>query len=345
VDFGYKGIHMDDCWEQKSPSRDPCTGELVPEPTRFPNGMKVLGDYIHSKNATFGLYTAESPTTCGGYPASADHEDLDAKTFASWGVDYMKVDGCDQTGAYYKHGYKAMGTALQNSGRDIVYSCSWPAYTGSNESTKPFDEYIADGCNLWRNYADIQCNWDSLSDIIEHWGQYCRVLQPSAGPGHWHDMDMLLIGNGCVTEDEERTQMALWSILASPLIMGNDLRPGKVSDASKAILQNRDAIAVNQDPLGKMGLRLEETSTATQTWFRELSNGDVAVALYNAKTEGSAAADITFNFADVGITVTQVEVYDIWQHKSVGTFSNEAGYTATQVPFHGSAFLRLSAKQ
>ena len=280
VAAGYTGIHMDDCWEEKHPPRDPKTGRLRPNATRFPSGLAALGDYIHSKGATFGLYTAESPSTCGGYPASANNEALDAKTFAEWGVDYMKVDGCGPKD-YYAGGYKAMGEALQASGRDIVYSCSWPAcINGGNETKQPFATFINDGCNLWRNWNDIQCNWASLSSIIEHWGMYGEALVPYAGPGHWHDMDMLLIGAHCVTEDEEKTQMAIWSISASPLIMGNDLR--NVSEASKAILLNKHAVAVSQDPLGQMGRRLDAESSPTQVWARNMANGDVAVALYNA---------------------------------------------------------------
>lgn len=278
VGAGYKGIHMDDCWEQKDPKRDPTSGELVPEPTRFPSGLKALGDYIHSKGATFGLYTAESASTCGGFPASANNEVLDAKTFARWGVDYMKVDGCGPP-SYYEGGYKAMGAALEASGRDIVYSCSWPAYiNGGNETLQPFGEFIDDGCNLWRNWHDIQCNWASLGSIIDHWGDYGDSLVPAAGPGHWHDMDMLLIGSHCVSIEEERTQMAVWSISASPLIMGNDLR--NVSAASKAILLNKDAIAVSQDPLGQMGKRLTK-DVANQVWARNLADGSVAVGLFN----------------------------------------------------------------
>ncbi len=281
IELGYTGIHMDDCWEEKNPPRDPNTGRLRPNSTRFPSGLKALGDYIHAKGATFGLYTAESPTTCGGYPASApNHEKIDAETFASWGVDYLKVDGCGPKD-YYKGGYKAMGEALEESGRDIVYSCSWPAYINNgNETIQPFNEFIMDGCNLWRNWHDIQCNWQSLSSIIDHWGDYGSSLVPYAGPGHWHDMDMLLIGGHCISEDEERTQMAIWAISAAPLIMGNDLR--NVSVNSKNILLNKDAIAVNQDALGQMGLRLTKTADApTQIWARNLENGDVAVALYN----------------------------------------------------------------
>lgn len=274
---------MDDCWEQKVPPRDPKTNQLRGDPIRFPNGMKALGDYYHSKGLRYALYTAESPHTCGGYPASANNEGIDAKTFAEWGVDYMKVDGCGPP-SYYDEGYKAMGEALEASGRPIVYSCSWPAYIhGGNESAQPFATFINYGCNLWRNWHDIQCNWGSLGSIIDHWGDWGFALQPYAGPGHWHDMDMLLIGNGCVSHDEERTQMAIWSISASPLIMGNDMR--NVSAESMAILQNEDAIAVSQDPLGQMGIRISNNS-ATQVWARNLANGDVAVGLYN---KGEAA--------------------------------------------------------
>jgi len=275
---GYASIHMDDCWEQKVPPRDPTTNKLVGDPLRFPSGMKALGDYYHSKGLKYALYTAESPRTCGGYPASANNELLDAQTFAEWGVDYMKVDGCGPAD-YYQHGYQAMGEALEQSGRPIEYSCSWPAYiNGGNESLQPFATFINYGCNGWRNWDDIQCNWNSLSSIIDHWGDYGSALQPFAGPGHWHDMDMLLIGNGCVSLEEEYTQMAIWCISASPLIMGNDMR--NVSAAAKAILMNKDAIAVSQDPLGQMGIRISN-NTARQVWARVLANGDVAVGLYN----------------------------------------------------------------
>jgi alpha-N-acetylgalactosaminidase len=142
---------MDDCWEEKHPPRDPTTNELRGDGVRFASGMKALGDYVHAAGLSFAMYTAESTETCGGYPASANYEALDAQTFAAWGVDYLKVDGCGP-GDYYPHGYQAMGAALEASGRDIVYSCSWPAYIGSNESVKPFGTFIDDGCNLWRAF-------------------------------------------------------------------------------------------------------------------------------------------------------------------------------------------------
>ena len=263
----------------------------------------------------------------------------------------MKVDGCGNA-SYYDEGYRKMGEALERSGRQIEYSCSWPAYiNGGNESLQPFPTFIEYGCNLWRNWHDIQCNWESLSSIIDHWGQYGRALQPFAGPGHWHDMDMLLIGSvsggedggvtgqRCVSPEEEQTQMAIWCISASPLIMGNDLR--NISQASKAILLNGDAIAVSQDPLGQMGIRLTP-DTPQQVWSRALANGDVAVALYNkggASGERQDAVDIKLDFATLDLRGT-IEVYDIWESKVVGRFNGT--YTAKAVPHHGTAFLRLS---
>jgi hypothetical protein len=349
---GYNSIHMDDCWERKDPARDPSTNKLVGDPDRFPSGMKALGDYYHSKNIKYALYTAESKSTCGGYPGSKDHEKLDGQTFAEWGVDYMKVDGCGGPD-YYDDGYKAMGLSLEESGRQIEYSCSWPAYVnGGNETVQEatFIKMINYGCNGWRNYRDIQCNWKSLGGIIDHWGMYGSSLQPFAGPGHWHDMDMLLVGSvsgghdggqlgqRCVSLEEERTQMAIWAISASPLIMGNDMR--QVAPESVEILLNEHAIAVSQDPLGQMGIRLTG-NTSTQVWARKLANAAVAVALYNRGDATGEAKDITVQFDMTGINLYgEVDVFDIWSKKPVGRFSGN--YTAKDVPFHGTSFLRLS---
>jgi len=269
---------------------------------------------------------------------------------AEWGVDYMKVDGCGPKD-YYEGGYEAMGRALENSGRAIEYSCSWPAYiNGGNETIQQetFTKMINDGCNGWRNWRDIQCKWSSLHDIIDHWGHYGTSLQPFAGPGHWHDMDMLLVGavsqgrdggkkgERCVSHAEEQTQMAIWAISASPLIMGNDLR--NVSAESKAILFNEHAIAVSQDPLGQMGIRLTDDATDSQIWARKMLNGDVAVALYN---RADAAADITVQFNMTGINMlSEVDVFDIWAKKPLGSFSQQ--YTAAGVPAHGTSFVRFS---
>merc|ERR1711957_915070 len=168
------------------------------------------------------------------------------------------------------------------------------------------------GCNGWRNYDDIQCSWSSLESIIDHWGNYASSLQPFSGPGHWHDMDMLLVGSvsggqdggkageRCVSLEEERTQMAIWAISASPLIMGNDMR--KVAPDSMEILLNEHAIAVSQDVLGQMGIRLTG-DTSAQVWARKLDNGDVAVALYNRDDAAGGDADITVKFDMTGINL------------------------------------------
>eukprot|EP00931_Biecheleriopsis_adriatica_P101704 TRINITY_DN76789_c0_g1_i1.p1 TRINITY_DN76789_c0_g1~~TRINITY_DN76789_c0_g1_i1.p1 ORF type:complete len:432 (-),score=70.60 TRINITY_DN76789_c0_g1_i1:22-1317(-) len=334
LEAGYNQVSIDDCWENHA-GRDE-EGRLSPDPSRFPQGMKALGDYMHSKGVQFGIYSDEGTETCGGFPGSKGFEKSDADTFASWGVDYLKLDGCFNNKSGFATGYPAMGAALKASGRNITYSCSWPAYLGSNESAKPFSDMIAAGCNLWRNWNDIQCNWASLSSIIDHWGDYGAVLQTWAGPGHWHDMDMLLIGAKCITQAEERTQMAIWSICASPLIMGNDLR--SVPPESKQILLNKDAISVSQDSLGKMGRRHKDfsSSSLTQVWYRHLSNGNVAVALYN---KGEIAADITLQLSAVGFS-QKVSVYDIWEGKTLGIF--EETFTGRAIPKHGTAFLRLA---
>ena len=149
---GFSSVHLDDCI--MAPERDPTTHELLADPVRFPSGFQALGTYFHERNLTFAMYTAESDTTCAGLPGSRGYEALDARTFAGWGADYLKADGCGDP-TYYSQGYAAMGAALQATGRPIEFSCSWPAYLGSDETQKPFGAMVSDGCNLWRNYIDM----------------------------------------------------------------------------------------------------------------------------------------------------------------------------------------------
>lgn len=331
---GYNQVSIDDCWANKT--RD-AEGKIEPDSDRFPQGMKALGDYMHGKGVRFGTYGDEGRLTCQHYPGTAGHEEIDAQTFAAWDVDYLKLDGCWNNASGFATGYPAMGAALQKTGRNITYSCSWPAYLGSNETSKPWSKMIDAGCNLWRNWRDIQCRWSSAAAIIDHWGDYGESLVQWAGPGHWHDMDMLLIGNGCISTEQERTQMAIWAISASPMIMGNDLR--KVPAASKAILLNKDAIAVSQDSLGQMGRRHPSynSSSPTQVWSRPLGNGDVAIALYNKA--GDNTTDIEVTFSDLNLH-GKVSVFDIWAGKEAGTF--EGKYVAKAVSLYDTAFLRLT---
>ena len=262
-------------------SRD-ASGRLVSDGARFPSGFRALGDYLHAKNVSFGFYTAISDSTCGGYPGSRGHEAVDAASFAEWTVDYVKADGCGDP-SYYPIGYPAMGAALQATGREMAYSCSWPAYLGDDESVKPFGSFIAAGCNLWRNFIDMGPTAGYLQGILEHFGNYSQWLAEWAGPGHVHDADMLLAGVEGVSEDLARSQHALYCIMALPLIMGNDLR--RLSPAALATLTSPGALAISQDAAVRAGVRLGGAAAANapqQVWARPLANGDVAVALYNA---------------------------------------------------------------
>ena len=196
------------------------------------------------------------------------------------------MDGCNSNASYYAVGYPLMGAALERSGRDIVYSCSWPDYTMcdvehqcGNISAVDWAAVVSAGCNQWRVWRDINCNAADLFEIIDHFGDWQHAMVAIHGPGRWFDADQLLIGAGCLTPDEERTQMALWSVLAQPLFVSADFR--NMSEASAAILLNAHAIAIDQDALGRMGERLEDALAPLQTWHKRLENDDVAVALLN----------------------------------------------------------------
>jgi len=363
VDAGYTGVHIDDCWEGTTPPRD-SAGKLYADAGRFPSGMTALSRYLKSKGASLGIYSDEGTKTCGGYPGSKGYEAIDAQTFQEWEVDYLKLDGCYNSKEDYPQGYAAFGKALRALSRPIVYSCSWPAYLGDDETKKPFGDMTAAGCNLWRNWADIQCSWGSLSGIIEHWGTYSDVLQKVARPGHWNDPDMLLIGatkgdgSPCVSAAEERTQMAIWAITASPLIMGNDAR--NLSAVSATLLLNERAIAIDQDALGVPGKRL--VGGAQQVWSRPLgcegAGCDVAVALYNFG--GQAPPPIPTGPCDTW-THTQGQYYDASGGGSgnLGTFSDLtpeeaqtaccanaecAGFSITNGAAKGSGYYKRNAQ-
>jgi len=332
---GYTTVSIDDCWENHG-GRD-SQGRLYPDSERFPSGLKALGDHMHSKGIKFGIYSDCGTKTCGGYPGSLNYEKVDAKTFAEWGVDYLKYDGCYNNEKGFYSGYPDMGTALQATGRNITYSCSWPAYLGSDETSKPWDAMIAAGCNLWRNWDDIDNSWKSLAGIINHWGDYSVALQKASGPGHWNDPDMILCGDDhhgtLISTDQCKCQMSIWSIMAAPLIMSNDLRT--VPSAYKAILQNKEVIAVDQDPKGLSGLRISPKGDH-EVWARTLGDGSVAVALLN---KGSSSAPITAKFSDVKFHFSKAKVRDLWAQKDLSPASDF--FTAT-VPAEGVVMVKLS---
>ncbi|MFI7385404.1 NPCBM/NEW2 domain-containing protein [Streptomyces sp. NPDC049813] len=321
-DAGYQYVNLDDCWAL--PARD-ADGKLVPDPERFPGGIKAVADYVHSKGLKLGIYTSAGTKTCSdvGFPGALGHEYSDAQQFADWGVDYLKYDNCNNQGVDARQRYTTMRDALRATGRPIVYSiCEW----GEN---KPW-EWAGDLGHLWRTTGDISDSWGSMLSLLKQ----NLPLAPYAGPGHWNDPDMLEVGNGGMTETEYRTHFSMWSIMASPLLIGTDLRTA--SDATYDILANRDVIAVDQDPLGKQG---SVVASEGGGWVvsKEMKDGSRAVALFN---ETGSSRRVATTARAVGLPAAPAYVArDLWQHKSFNT----AGTLAATVPAHGTVLLRVAA--
>ena len=316
VEAGYNGVDIDDCWAVKD-GRDTETQRLVPDPERFPNGMKFLADYLHARGMLFGTYSDVGTHTCGGYPGSKDHEAIDAQTFADWGVDYLKLDGCyielDGMPKYYAK----WGNELKHIAEEqrIVFSCSWPAYLGDDETTKPFAQMYRAGCNTWRNWADIDNTSNSLKGIIMHWARYAETLRKNQPNGAFHDADMLLVGDDHhgkrLSVEQARLQMGFWALVASPLFIGGDVRT--IPDEYAQILLNHDIIAINQDPGRRMGKclsgchgnRVEEQ----QVWHRELNgNSSIALGFFNLNDDEIASvASVRFS-----LNKKIIKCFDLW---------------------------------
>ena len=328
-DAGYIYINIDDGWEDK---RD-AEGNIHPN-SKFPD-MKALADYVHSKGLKLGIYSSPGPKTCGGYEGSYGHEQQDATTFANWGFDYLKYDLCSYMSimklhdpnqdphkavAMMKAAYEKMHQALVNTHRPIVYSlCQYGV--GSVWEWGP-----QVGANLWRTTDDIRDNYRSMALI----GFSQAGLESFGGAGHWNDPDMLEIGNGGMNADQYRTQISLWSILAAPLLAGNDL--SKMDDVTKSILMNKEVIAVDQDTLGIQGHRLGPP----QIWLKPLRGGAKAVAIFNYVIDDEAEP-LTIQLKDVGFS-GPVHARDLWAHKDLGVI--RGSYTVT-VPQGGVVMLRL----
>lgn len=311
-DAGYRYVVIDDCWQV---SRDGA-GTLVADPQRFPHGIKALADYVHSKGLLFGIYTDAGTNTCQGRPGTLGHEVQDARTFAAWGVDYVKEDWCHARGLDAPTQYRKFRDALTHTGRPIVLSlCEW----GYNQ---PWDWAPKIG-QLWRTTDDIEDKWSSMLSNLDQSAQHAAV----AGPGHWNDPDMLEVGNGGMTDDEYRAHFSLWAVMAAPLIAGNDLR--SMSDATRAILTNHEVIAVDQDSLGAQGMLVSEGPPDLQVWARALRDGSRAIVLLN---RSDTSAKITASFHRAGLYGDSASVHDLWSHRDLGTFG---GSFATTVAPHG----------
>ncbi|KAJ8290916.1 hypothetical protein GJAV_G00019160 [Gymnothorax javanicus] len=279
-ELGYVYVNIDDCWSSKDRDKD---GKLQADPKRFPSGIPKLARYVHERGLKLGIYGDMGTHTCGGYPGTTlDAITIDAQTFADWGVDMLKLDGCYSNSTMQAEGYPLMSKALNATGRPIAYSCSWPAYQGGLPPKVNYTQ-LGEICNLWRNYGDIQDSWSSVLSIVDWFSTNQDVLQPAAGPGQWNDPDMLIIGNFGLSLEQSRSQMALWAIMAAPLFMSNDLRA--LSNEARAILQNKIVININQDPLGIQGKRLLQEKSRIEVFWRPLSDSASALVFFSRRTD------------------------------------------------------------
>ncbi|XP_068609804.1 alpha-N-acetylgalactosaminidase [Brachionichthys hirsutus] len=279
-ELGYVLVSIDDCWSSMERDEE---GRLQPDPKRFPGGIPKLARYMHDRGLKLGIYGDMGTHTCGGYPGTPlDKIKIDAQTFADWGVDVLKFDGCYSNSTEQEQGYPLMSKALNATGRPIGYSCSWPAYQGG---LPPKVNYTQLGliCNLWRNYGDIQDSWDSVLNIVDWFFENQDVVAPAAGPGGWNDPDMLIVGDFGLSMDQSRSQMALWAIMAAPLFMSNDLRT--ISSGARSILQNQMAISINQDPMGIQGRRIVKENSGIDVFLRPLSNNASALVFFSRRKD------------------------------------------------------------
>jgi alpha-galactosidase len=334
-DAGYIYVNIDDTWEGK---RD--ANGVLHTNSKFPD-MKALADYVHSKGLKIGIYSGPGTKTCGGYEASLGHEEQDAKMYAEWGFDYLKYDLCSfipdvmmkqapndkaEQMRIMEAAYVKMGKALKATGRPIVFSLcqyGWDA---------PWEWAPAPGGNLWRTTDDVQANWRSIYDIISQQDG----LQKYAGPGHWNDPDMLEVGNGKLTLAENRTHFSMWAMLAAPLLAGNDLTAMKPE--VKAILTNRDVIAIDQDRLGKQGKRAYSDGEV-EVWTRQLTGGALAVAIINvAENDRLASHPFHLNLAKLGLHGPE-SGKDLWTGKPVTLTDGQP----IELPGHDILLVRIAS--
>ncbi|KAM9795133.1 alpha-galactosidase A [Neosynchiropus ocellatus] len=316
-DAGYQYVCIDDCW---SSLRRDARGRLQADPKRFPGGIKKLAQYVHSKGLKLGLYADVGEKTCAGYPGSLGHYETDAQTFADWGVDLLKFDGCNMNWTLLGEGYSNMSKALNNTGREILFSCEWPFYEWPFQ--QPNYTAIRETCNQWRNFADVTDAWSSVKSILAWTAAHQEVIAPMAGPGGWNDPDMLVIGNFGLSHDQQESQMALWAIMAAPLLMSNDLR--NICPRSKQLLQNTRIIDISQDALGQQGA-LTAKVEGFEVWERRLSNYRLAVAVLNKMEIGgprefSVTAAPGWAICNPLCNVTQI----LPQYKELGVTSSKS---------------------
>ncbi len=343
---GYSYIVIDDFWHG---GRDSLTGMLYPDPEKFPSGMKALGEYIHSKGLKFGIYSDAGTKTCGEMPGSFGYEEKDAQLFADWGVDYLKYDYCfcpDFVSANNDYRmaidrYKAMGDALKATGRPIVFSiCEW-----GPRSPWLWGKEV--GGHLWRTSYDVYDMWDSPRNEMSPIGIMASIdalanLARFAGPGGWNDPDMLVVGlnntgnikgGGC-NEIEYRSQMSMWCMVSAPLMIGSDIR--NMDESTRNILLNKDIIAIDQDELGKQGVRVFRKD-GLEAWQKPLSGDRVAIAYLNRNSwDGTLSASWKDLELDPDL---RYSVYDVWEHEEV---NHQEGMLSARLKPHECQVFLLS---
>ncbi|CAN0926625.1 unnamed protein product [Linum grandiflorum] len=333
--LGYHYINIDDCWAELNRDSE---GNMVSKKSTFPSGIKALADYVHAKGLKLGIYSDAGSQTCSTLmPGSLGHEEQDAKTFASWGVDYLKYDNCNDDGTSPKirymvttfllhkdemnvvmeikyvvgelHRYPVMSRALLNSGRPIFFSlCEW-----GREDPATWAGSIG---NSWRTTGDISDNWDSMTSCADNNDQWAL----NAGPGGWNDPDMLEVGNGGMTTEEYRSHFSIWALVKAPLLIGCDVR--SMSNETYEILSNKEVIAVNQDKLGVQGKKVKKDGDL-ELWAGPLSQDRVALVMWN---RGSSKATITVQWPDLQLNITPSAVFDVrdlWTHSTIQSVKME----------------------
>ena len=343
INHGWTYINIDDFWEVNRDTQDPtlqgpqrdATGHIIPNP-RFPD-MKGLADYVHAKGLRIGLYSSPGPWTCGGCVASWQHEVQDAQSYAQWNFDYLKYDWCSygeldkgDTLAGLQKPYRVMRAALDGVDRDILFSfCQYGM-------GKVWEWGAEVGGNSWRTTGDINDSWGSMAGI----GFRQNGHEAFAGPGHFNDPDMLVVGQvgwgpslhpTHLTPNEQYTHISLWCLLTAPLLIGCDMT--RMDDFTLGLLSNDEVLAVDQDPLGHQAARVAQNGSL-EIWAKDMADGSKAVGLFN---RGSAAAPVTVNWSDLGLTGRQT-VRDLWRQRDLGVYQD--AFTG-QVARHGVLLVRL----
>ena len=310
--LGYEYLVIDDCWALKERDENGC---LVADPQKFPHGMKAVADYVHSKGLKFGMYSCAGYLTCAAYPGSFEYEFIDAKTFAEWGVDFLKYDYCYHSSVIHgKYLYRRMGLALKNCGRDILFSaCTW----GADNTAEWIRETSA---NMWRSTGDVFDNWETIKSIIEQQ----EAILPYGGAGSFNDMDMLVVGmygKGNVglqglNDTQYKTHFSIWALLGSPLMIGCDVR--NMNKETFDILSNEELIKINQDADCRQVFKLSLYSgNNIKAYARNLENGDIAVGFFNLTDK---KVTVKFLLDELGLPVSTgktLEMHEVWNGETV----------------------------